>query len=248
MYRHSLTWKSVALISAALALAACSSESLPFAVEGGLEDAADGAEGSAMEDVEASSQAADVESGEAAAADADAAMPLSDEQIVYIVHVSNQCEIQTAQLALMHAVNQQVRDFANTMITDHTAGETALTMLFASPDAGPDADASALDAALTREGGVPSAPSYISNMLQQECMLQQQTLMLKTGSAFDLTYMSGQVSAHSEVLQLIDNVLIPAAASPALKTALMQAATVLSQHLQMAINILNAIAAAPPTD
>jgi putative membrane protein len=245
MYRHSLTWKSVALISAALGLAACSSESLPFAVEGGLEDAADGAEGAAM-DVEASSQATDVESG--AAADADAAMPLNDEQIVYIVHVSNQCEIQTAQLALMHAVNQQVRDFANTMITDHNAGEAALTMLFASPDAGPDADASALDAALTREGGVPSAPSSISNTLQQECMLQQQTLMLKTGSAFDLTYMSGQVSAHSEILQLINNVLIPAAASQELKTALMQAATVLSQHLQMAINILNALAATPPTD
>ncbi len=247
MHRFVRSFVSMAVVLVAGAIAACSSDSLPNTFDGGdggLEDASLEAGDVSTEAEESSDGAIEASDGDASG---DVAMTLNDEQIVTILHVSNQGEIQEAQLALTKAINTQVRNFANMMITDHTAADAALATLFAASDAGPDADA-ALDAALFADGGLPNAPSWISATLLQETTLQLQTLMLKTGAAFDLAYMSGQVATHSEVLQLIDTVLLPAASSPALKATLMQARTVVANHLQMAIQILNALAAAGTPD
>jgi putative membrane protein len=233
------SWAFVLVTSA---IAACSSDELQntsdAATDGGV--TTDGGEASADAEGGGSEGAA----GSSDADGSDVSMTLNDEQIVTIMHVANQGEIQEAQLALLHAIDTQVRNFANTMITDHTAADAALATLFAVPDAGPDADASALDAALLADGGLPNAPSSISATLQQETTLELQTLMLKTGAAFDLAYMSGQVATHSEVLQLIDTVLLPAASSAQLKTMLTQARTLWTMHLQAAIQVLNALAVA----
>src|SRR5512132_3815710 len=45
----------------------------------------------------------------------------TDPQIVQIVQTANQIDIDQAKLALQKSKNQQVRDFANQMISDHTS-------------------------------------------------------------------------------------------------------------------------------
>ena len=44
----------------------------------------------------------------------------TDPQIVQIVQTANQIDISQAKLALQKSKNQQVKDFANQMISDHT--------------------------------------------------------------------------------------------------------------------------------
>jgi putative membrane protein len=248
MHRFVRSFASVAFALCAGAIAACSSESLPTTFDAGdasLEDGTTLEGGDALAEADGGSEAAD-DAGDTESS-SDVSMVLTDDQIVTVLHVANQGEIQEAQLALMRAIDTQVRNFANMMITDHTAADAALATLFAAADAGPDADA-AIDAALSTDGGLPIAPSTVSAMLLQETMLQIQTLMLKTGAPFDLAYMSGQVATHSEVLQLIDNMLLPQATSPALKMALMDARTLVAAHLRLAVQILNGLASAGMPD
>jgi predicted outer membrane protein len=65
--------------------------------------------------------------------------------------------------------------------------------------------------------------------------------MMKTANAFDVAYMSGQVSEHTDMLQLIDGVLTPQAQSQALKAVLAQYHTMYAAHLTAAAAGLNSI-------
>jgi putative membrane protein len=247
MHRHLSKPIYVALLSGAT-LVHCSSDSAPPGQDAGIdganpEDAL--VEGSS--DASTGSSDAGTDSSDARIADAaDAAVVLTDLQIVTILHVGNQAEIQAAQLALTRAVTTEARTFANLMVTDHTAGEAALVALFADAEAGPDANT--LDAALTADGGIPFAPSVIATNLAQQASLEQQALVLKMGTSFDVSYLSDQVSIHSELLRLIDGVLTPAAQSPALRALLAQTRTVLAGHLTMALQDLAALVTGGPAD
>jgi predicted outer membrane protein len=53
----------------------------------------------------------------------------TDPQIVQIVQTANQIDIDQAKLALQKSKNQQVRDFANQMISDHTSLEKSVADL-----------------------------------------------------------------------------------------------------------------------
>jgi predicted outer membrane protein len=143
----------------------------------------------------------------------------------------------------MRAVTTEARAFANAMITAHTAEDAALAALFESGDAEAGADAGGLDATLLADGGIPVAESATSRALAQQSVLQITELGLKSNTAFDLSYMSGQVASHSEIIQLIDDVLGPQALDPALKTNIAQTRGTETAHLASAIQALNTIAA-----
>jgi predicted outer membrane protein len=183
-------------------------------------------------------------SGDAADA-ADANVVLTDIQIVTILHVGNVNEIEEAQLALSKAITTQARTFANTMVTDHTAADALLVGLFSPADAAADAgDASALDAALLADGGIPLSDSSTANQLRVQSGLEQQAIKFKVATAFDVAYMASQVSTHFEMLQLIDGVLTPEAQSQALKAVLAQYHTMYATHLAAANQGLTAILSA----
>ncbi len=63
------------------------------------------------------------------AAPAGAASELNDAQIAAIVVTANQVDIDAGKLAVAKAASTQVRDFAQTMITDHTGVNQAATEL-----------------------------------------------------------------------------------------------------------------------
>ena len=104
---------------------------------------------------------------------------------------SNQFELQSAQVALKKSSNTAVKNLAQTIIKDHqTAG-------------------SKLKALAAQYGAQPS--SKLTAAQQQEV----KTLGGLSGNAFDLTYLSQQISAHNDAVALFKSYSQEAAAPTA---------------------------------
>jgi putative membrane protein len=131
----------------------------------------------------------------------------------------DQFEIQSSQLALTASQNAGVRNFANTMISDHTRLSQAM---------GAAAAAARLQ---------PPAPTLLP---AQQAMLDQ-LRSAGTGYSFDQAYQQVQITAHQNALTLFQNY----AASgdlPPIRTAAGQAVPTIQSHLAMA----QALQIAPP--
>jgi putative membrane protein len=131
----------------------------------------------------------------------------------------DQFEIQSSQLALTASQSAGVRNFANTMISDHTRLSQAM-------------NAAAAAARLQ-----PPAPTLLP---AQQAMLDQ-LRSAGTGYSFDQAYQQAQITAHQNALTLFQNY----AASgdlPPIRTAAGQAVPTIQSHLAMA----QALQIAPP--
>jgi putative membrane protein len=131
----------------------------------------------------------------------------------------DQFEIQSSQLALTASQSAGVRNFANTMISDHTRLSQAMS-------------AAAAAARLQ-----PPAPTLLP---AQQAMLDQ-LRSAGTGYSFDQAYQQVQITAHQNALTLFQNY----AASgdlPPIRTAAGQAVPTIQSHLAMA----QALQIAPP--
>ena len=101
---------------------------------------------------------------------------------------SNQFEIQSSQLALKKSTNDAVKKLAQRLIKEHQA-------------AGAD-----LKALAAQYGAVP--PTAVNT--QQKALIQ--TLQGQSGKTFDTTYLTQQVSAHNEAINLFRSYSQPASA------------------------------------
>ncbi len=149
-----------------------------------------------------------------AAGQANAQTP-SDPQIAGIVQTANQIDINTAKLALKKSSNSQVKDFANQMISDHTALEKSV-------------------ADLAKKLGVTPEPSATSKQLKQQATEENKKLRSLSGKAFDQEYASHEVAFHQTVIDAATNTLIPDAKNAELKSAIQGAAPLLQGHLEHA--------------
>ena len=118
-------------------------------------------------------------------------------------------EIQSSQLALQMSQNAAIRQFAQTLITDHT--QLSNTMMAAARSAG-----------LT-----PPPPALLP---QHQQMLDQ---LRMSGATFDATYKNLQIAAHQEALTLHQN-YASGGDNAALRTVAAQAAPVIQGHLSHA--------------
>src|SRR5258706_13733608 len=116
----------------------------------------------------------------------------SDPQIAGIVVAANQIDIDAGKLAKSHTKNKQVSEFAQLMITDHTA---------VNKQAG----------ALAKKLGVTPADSDTSKSLKSGAQKNIANLKGLKGAAFDKAYVDHEVEYHQAVLDAIDKVLIPSA-------------------------------------
>jgi putative membrane protein len=114
-----------------------------------------------------------------AAAPAVNAMSAAD--FVQTVANSDAFEIQSSGLASSRAARQEVKDFAATMVRDHTLTTQQLTAL--APQINLSAPTPQLDAA--KQG-------------------QIEALRGQTGAAFDDAYLDAQVAAHTEAVRLFE--------------------------------------------
>ena len=139
----------------------------------------------------------------------------TDPQIADIVVTANQVDIDAGKLAKSKAHAKQVKDFAQLMITDHTAVNKSaaelVTKLKVKPEDNPTSES-------LKKGG------------------QDNVAKLKKldGAAFDRAYVDHEVTYHETVLDALDKTLIPSATNDELKALMVKVRPAFVAHLQHA--------------
>ena len=143
------------------------------------------------------------------------AQGITDAQIASIVVTANQVDIDAGKLASTRASNENVRKFAQLMVTDHTGVNKAAvdlaTRLKVTPQDNPTSQALAA-------GGEKNLA----------------TLKALSGAAFDKAYVDHEVAYHQQVLDALDKTLIPGAANGELKALLVKVRPAFKAHLDHA--------------
>jgi putative membrane protein len=139
----------------------------------------------------------------------------SDPQIAGIVVTANQIDIDAGKLAKAQSKTKQVQDFAQQMITDHTAVNKQA-------------------AALAQKLGVKPEDSDTSRSLKQAAAEATRKLKGLKGAQFDQAYIENEVAYHQQVLDAIDKVLIPSAQNAELKALIVKVRPAIATHLEHA--------------
>src|SRR5882762_10296663 len=139
----------------------------------------------------------------------------SDPQIAGIVVAADQIDIDVGKLAKSRTKNKHVSEFAQLMITDHTAVNRQAS-------------------ALVKKLGVKPEESAASKNVAN----------LKTlkGAAFDKAYTDNEVAYHQQVLDAIDKVLIPNARNAELKDLITKVRPAIAAHLDHAKMVQSSLA------
>src|SRR3954469_6621855 len=139
----------------------------------------------------------------------------TDPQIVGIVVAANNIDINYAKLALQKSKNQEVRDFAQQMLTDHNAVQKSVFDLGAKLKVKP-------------------ADSDTQKSLNDGARKELATLKTLKGAAFDKAYIDNEVGYHQAVIDAVSKTLIPSAQNAELKQALVGTAPAFQGHLEHA--------------
>lgn len=146
------------------------------------------------------------------------AKAINDAQIASVVVTANQVDIDAGKLAESQATNAEVKKFAQTMVTDHTAvNKSAVdlaTKLKVTPEDNPTSQS-------LKSGG------------------ESNVAKLKTlkGAEFDRAYIDHEVEYHQSVIDALDKTLIPGATNPELKALLEKSRPAFVAHLEHAKHI-----------
>lgn len=146
----------------------------------------------------------------------------SDAQIAAIVLTANSADSTAGELAEMKATDPQVSQFARRMVADHGAVNQQAV-------------------ALAQRLGVTPEESPTSQALAQDAEQNIQALQGLSGSAFDRAYIDHEVALHQQVLDALDQTLIPSAQNPELKDLLQKGRPIFMGHLDMARQIQSSL-------
>jgi len=139
----------------------------------------------------------------------------SDPQIAGIVVAANKIDVDAGKIAKSHSKNKEVQQFAQQMITDHTA---------VNKQAG----------ALAKKLNVKPAESDTSKALKSAAKDNEANLKKLKGAEFDKAYVNHEVDYHQQVLDAIDKVLIPNAKNAELKGLIEKVRPAIATHLEHA--------------
>ena len=153
----------------------------------------------------------------ATAATAAPAKP-NDAQIAHIAVTANSIDSAAGVLAKSKAQSKAVKDFAQTMITDHTQVNKQAV-------------------ALATKLGVTPEDNDVSQQLNSGAQTSQESLKAKSGADFDSAYMDHEVTFHQAVLDALDSTLIPDAQNAELKDLLTKVRPAIAAHLERAKSI-----------
>ena len=153
---------------------------------------------------------------------------LSDPEVAHVAVTANSIDIDLAKFAQTRTTNAAVKQFAATMITDHTAvNEQA--------------------AALAKKLGVTPADNAVSQSLENGATQARATLEPLHGKSFDRAYMDREIAYHQAVLDAIDKLLIPTTDNAELKQLLTAVRPAVATHLEHAKQVRAELGAAPRT-
>lgn len=142
----------------------------------------------------------------------------TDAQIAAIVVTANQVDIDAGKLAKAKAHSSDVKEFAQRMITDHSAVNKSATELVERLHVTPE-------------------PNPTSESLQKGGDENLAKLKTLSGAAFDKAYIDHEVAYHEAVVSALDKTLIPSAQNAELKALLVKVRPAFVAHLDMAKQI-----------
>jgi putative membrane protein len=156
----------------------------------------------------------------------DAAIPAvtTDAEVVGVVMEANSGEVAAGQLAVTRAQVNGTRQFAMTMVEDHTAANQTL-MTF------------------SQNSGITPAPSALRTKVATEGQQTLATLQAQPAATFDQAYLQSQVTMHTEVLMLLDTQLLPVVQNPTLRADLTTMRATVATHLAAAQSLLAGLTA-----
>jgi putative membrane protein len=141
--------------------------------------------------------------------------PLNDPQIATVALTAHQIDIDRGKLAEGKTKNAEVKQFAEAMVKDHTAGKQEV-----------------LD--LAKKLGVKPEESAVTRDLNKGAKETEAKLKKLTGAAFDKAYVDAEVGYHLAVIDAVEKVLIPGAKNAEVKEALVNTVPTLQGHLKHA--------------
>lgn len=115
---------------------------------------------------------------------------LNDLQIAHVAYIADNIDIRYAHLALAISKNEAVRNFAQTMISDHNA-----------------VNGQAL--ALLQKLNVQPQDNFLSQFLNQRADKIVADMSKLEGAAFDNAYAANELAYHKEVNALVGGTFIP---------------------------------------
>ena len=142
---------------------------------------------------------------------------LDDPTIVSIYDAANTFDIETSQLALEKSRNADVRALAQQFVNDHTAVRQQ----------GRD---------LAAKLGV-TPPALSDGPLSQDHATAMADLRSRTGADFDKAYVAHEVKYHDQVIQAIQNDLMPAIQNAELRALVEKVAPAFQAHHTAAQNL-----------
>jgi putative membrane protein len=140
---------------------------------------------------------------------------VTDPQIAAIVVAANSVDIDAGKLAKSTSKNKDVKQFANQMITDHSAVNKSAVNLVTKLKVTPEENDTSRS---LKSGGDANLAS----------------LKKLKGKEFDKAYVDHEVDYHQQVLDAIDKTLIPSASNAELKSLLEKTRPAIAAHLEHA--------------
>lgn len=139
----------------------------------------------------------------------------TDAEIAAIVVAANSVDIEAGELAKKTSKNSEVKEFAERMITDHTAVNKSATEL-------------------VTELKVTPKESDLSKSLQKDGKATRAKLATLKDKSFDKAYIENEIAYHQAVLDVIDKTLVPNAKNAKLKTLIENVRPAIATHLDHA--------------
>jgi len=140
---------------------------------------------------------------------------INDAQIAAIAVAANQVDVDAGKLALSKARNGEIKQFAQTMVTDHGGAIKAATDLVGKLKVTPQEN----DTSKALVKGGQDARAKLAKL---------------DGDAFDKAYVDNEVGYHETVVKALDDTLIPNAQNGELKSLLTSVRRVAAAHLDHA--------------
>lgn len=147
-----------------------------------------------------------------------AAPAINDAQIAHIAVTANAVDSAAGELAKKKGTAKAVKDFAQTMITDHTGVNKQAV-------------------ALATKLNVTPEDNDTSRQLKSGGDANLAKLQGLSGTAFDQAYIDNEVGYHQAVLDALDKTLIPNAQNADLKSLLVKVRPAFAAHLERAKSI-----------
>jgi len=147
---------------------------------------------------------------------------VTDAGIAAILVAANTVDVRNGELAQTTSANDAVKTFAAQVITDHTSVNAKI-------------------GELTTRFGLTPKDNATSRRITADGSAARAKLEAAKGAAFDQAYIATEIEQHQQVLDLVDNVLIPRASNADLVALLHAVRPTLAQHLDHARSVQRAL-------